>query len=56
MIPGVSSLIMALAVWLLYQPLHKVIGVRISTLLCLILAVIIYAFSFCCCMASQRKN
>ena len=44
LIPGVSSLIMALAVWLLYQPLHKVIGVRISTLLCLILAVIIYAF------------
>ncbi len=43
-IPSVSSLIMALAVWLLYQPLHKFIGVRISTLLCLMLAVVIYAF------------
>ena len=43
-IPGVSSLIMALAVWLLYQPLHKLIGIRISTLLCLMLAVLIYAF------------
>ncbi len=43
-IPAVSSLIMALAVWLLYQPLHKVIGVRISTVLCLGLAVILYAF------------
>lgn len=43
-IPGVSSLIMALAVWLLYQPLHKLIGVRISTVLCLMLAVLIYAF------------
>ena len=44
LIPGVSSLIMALAVWLLYSPLHKVLGVRISTVICLVLAVLIYGF------------
>ena len=44
LIPGVSSLIMALAVWLLYAPLHKVIGVRFATVLCLCLAVVIYVF------------
>lgn len=43
-IPAVSSLIMGLAVWLLHGPLAKVTGDKIATVLCLVLAVLIYGF------------
>jgi len=43
-IPLVSSLIMGLSVWLLYTPLESLIGVRISAIVCIVLAVCIYAF------------
>ncbi len=44
LIPGVSSLIMALSVWLLYTPLEGVLGNKPATVLCLLLAVLIYGF------------
>ena len=44
LIPGVASLIMALAVWLLYTPLENLMGNKPATLLCLVLAVLIYGF------------
>ena len=44
LIPGVASLIMALAVWLLYTPLVNLMGNKPATLLCLVLAVLIYGF------------
>lgn len=44
LIPGVASLIMALAVWLLYTPLENLMGNKLATLLCLVLAVLIYGF------------
>ena len=44
LIPGVASLIMALAVWLLYTPLENLMGNRLATVLCLVLAVLIYGF------------
>ena len=44
LIPGVASLIMALAVWLLYTPLENLMGNKPATLLCLVMAVLIYGF------------
>lgn len=44
LIPGVSSLIMALSVWLLYTPLEGTLGNKPATVLCLLLAVLIYGF------------
>lgn len=44
LIPIVASTIMALAVWLLYTPLAGLIGGKLSVALCLLLAVLIYAF------------
>ena len=44
LIPGVASLIMSLAVWLLYTPLENLMGNKPATLLCLVLAVLIYGF------------
>lgn len=44
LIPGVSSLIMALSVWLLYTPLEGALGNKPATVLCLLLAVLIYGF------------
>ncbi len=41
-IPIVSSTIMGLICWLVYTPLEAVIGFRISTILCLFLAIFIY--------------
>ncbi len=44
LIPGVSSLIMALSVWLLHTPLENLMGNKPATVLCLVLAVLIYGF------------
>lgn len=44
LIPAISSLIMALAVWLLYTPFENLMGNKPATVLCLILAVVIYGF------------
>lgn len=44
LIPCVASLIMGLSVWLLHSPFEKLMGNKPATLLCLVLAVLIYAF------------
>lgn len=44
LIPGVASLIMALAVWLLHTPLENLMGNKPATVVCLVLAVLIYGF------------
>ncbi len=44
LIPGVSSLIMALAVWLAYSPMEALIGAKVATVFCIVAAVIIYGF------------
>ena len=44
LIPGVSSLIMALAVWLAYTPLASLMGGKPAVVVCLALAVLIYGF------------
>lgn len=44
LIPGVASLIMALAVWLIHTPLESLMGNKLATVLCLVLAVLIYGF------------
>lgn len=44
LIPLVSSTIMGLAVWLIYEFVHKAAGNTITLIICLPLAVIIYAF------------
>lgn len=44
LIPGAASLIMALAVWLIHSPLESLIGNKPATVLCLMLAVLIYGF------------
>src|SRR5699024_6649336 len=44
LIPGVSSLIMALADWLAYTPLAALMGGKPAVVVCLALAVLIYGF------------
>ena len=44
LIPGVSSLIMGLAAWLLYTPFESVMGSKLATVVCILIAVLIYAF------------
>ena len=44
LIPIVASVIMGLSVWLLYTPLEGLLGFRIATILCIVIAVLIYGF------------